>query len=106
MIKAVENHMPQVVVIDEIGTEADCSAARTIAQVSWDGCGGGGGGGSTSSTALPLQLSSVVLRQTPKQHRMHLCIWASRYRCSKGLGLNPKKPLLTRSADMKLSEVQ
>jgi hypothetical protein len=33
MIEAVENHMPQVVVIDEIGTEAECSAARTIAQV-------------------------------------------------------------------------
>ncbi|KIZ04304.1 Uncharacterized protein MNEG_3650 [Monoraphidium neglectum] len=32
MIEAVENHMPQVVVIDEIGTEAECSAARTIAQ--------------------------------------------------------------------------
>lgn len=32
MIEAVENHMPQVVVIDEIGTEAECQAARTIAQ--------------------------------------------------------------------------
>ncbi|KAF6260855.1 hypothetical protein COO60DRAFT_1294161 [Scenedesmus sp. NREL 46B-D3] len=32
MIEAVENHMPQVVVIDEIGTEAECAAARTIAQ--------------------------------------------------------------------------
>ncbi|KAI8470498.1 MAG: hypothetical protein J3K34DRAFT_385264 [Monoraphidium minutum] len=32
MIEAVENHMPEVVVIDEIGTEAECSAARTIAQ--------------------------------------------------------------------------
>ncbi|WIA34853.1 hypothetical protein OEZ86_013151 [Tetradesmus obliquus] len=32
MIEAVENHMPQVVVIDEIGTEMECSAARTIAQ--------------------------------------------------------------------------
>eukprot|EP00967_Tisochrysis_lutea_P028614 scaffold33345_cov21-Tisochrysis_lutea.AAC.1 len=27
-----ENHMPEVVVIDEIGTEAECAAARTIAQ--------------------------------------------------------------------------
>jgi hypothetical protein len=36
MIEAVENHMPQVVVIDEIGTEAECSAARTIAQVRGD----------------------------------------------------------------------
>ncbi|KAF8054898.1 ycf45 [Scenedesmus sp. PABB004] len=32
MIEAVENHMPQVVVIDEIGTEAEAAAARTIAQ--------------------------------------------------------------------------
>ncbi|HJN17899.1 MAG TPA: AAA family ATPase, partial [Armatimonadota bacterium] len=32
MIEAVENHMPEVVVIDEIGTEADTYAARTIAE--------------------------------------------------------------------------
>ncbi|GLC35861.1 hypothetical protein PLESTM_000376400 [Pleodorina starrii] len=32
MVEAVENHMPQVVVIDEISTLAECSAARTIAQ--------------------------------------------------------------------------
>ncbi|MGE3538098.1 MAG: R3H domain-containing nucleic acid-binding protein [Candidatus Tectimicrobiota bacterium] len=32
MIEAVENHMPQVIVIDEIGTEADALAARTIAE--------------------------------------------------------------------------
>ncbi len=32
MIEAVENHMPQVVVIDEIGTAADAEAARTIAE--------------------------------------------------------------------------
>jgi stage III sporulation protein SpoIIIAA len=32
MIEAVENHMPQVVVIDEIGTEAEALAARTIAE--------------------------------------------------------------------------
>lgn len=32
MIEAVENHMPEVVVIDEIGTEAEAQAARTIAQ--------------------------------------------------------------------------
>eukprot|EP00898_Chlorokybus_atmophyticus_P006755 jgi/Chlat1/7080/Chrsp57S06770 len=32
MIEAVENHMPQVIVIDEIGTELECLAARTIAQ--------------------------------------------------------------------------
>jgi len=32
MIEAVENHMPQVIVIDEIGTEAEASAARTIAE--------------------------------------------------------------------------
>jgi len=32
MIEAVENHMPEVIVIDEIGTEAEALAARTIAQ--------------------------------------------------------------------------
>ena len=32
MIEAVENHMPEVIVIDEIGTEADALAARTIAE--------------------------------------------------------------------------
>jgi len=32
MIEAVENHMPQVIVIDEIGTELEALAARTIAQ--------------------------------------------------------------------------
>jgi len=32
MIEAVENHMPEVIVIDEIGTEADAFAARTIAE--------------------------------------------------------------------------
>ena len=32
MIEAVENHMPQVVVIDEIGTELEAAAARTIAE--------------------------------------------------------------------------
>ncbi len=32
MVEAVENHMPEVVVIDEIGTEAEASAARTIAE--------------------------------------------------------------------------
>ena len=32
MIEAVENHMPEVVVVDEIGTEAEARAARTIAE--------------------------------------------------------------------------
>jgi len=32
MIEAVENHMPEVVVIDEIGTEPEAAAARTIAE--------------------------------------------------------------------------
>ena len=32
MIEAVENHMPEVIVIDEIGTEAESQAARTIAE--------------------------------------------------------------------------
>src|ERR671919_999522 len=32
MIEAVENHMPEVIVIDEIGTELEALAARTIAE--------------------------------------------------------------------------
>jgi stage III sporulation protein SpoIIIAA len=32
MIEAIENHMPQVIIIDEIGTELEVLAARTIAE--------------------------------------------------------------------------
>jgi len=32
MIEAVENHTPEVIIIDEIGTEAEAQAARTIAE--------------------------------------------------------------------------
>lgn len=32
MIEAVENHMPEIIVIDEIGTELEAAAARTIAE--------------------------------------------------------------------------
>jgi len=32
MIEAVENHMPEVIIIDEIGTELEANAARTIAE--------------------------------------------------------------------------
>ncbi|MCX7993819.1 MAG: hypothetical protein N2651_09145 [Fimbriimonadales bacterium] len=32
MIEAVENHMPEVIIIDEIGTELEAYAARTIAE--------------------------------------------------------------------------
>ncbi len=32
MIEAVENHMPEVIIIDEIGTELETHAARTIAE--------------------------------------------------------------------------
>ena len=32
MIEAVENHMPQVIIIDEMGTEPEAVAARTIAE--------------------------------------------------------------------------
>lgn len=32
MIEAIENHMPEVIVIDEIGTEREAAAARTIAE--------------------------------------------------------------------------
>jgi stage III sporulation protein SpoIIIAA len=32
MIEAVENHMPEVIIVDEIGTQAEAVAARTIAE--------------------------------------------------------------------------
>ncbi|MEK7778034.1 MAG: AAA family ATPase, partial [Chloroflexota bacterium] len=32
MIEAVENHMPEVIIIDEMGTEQEAAAARTIAE--------------------------------------------------------------------------
>lgn len=32
MIEAVENHMPEVIIIDEMGTEQEAEAARTIAE--------------------------------------------------------------------------
>ena len=32
MVEAVENHMPEVVIVDEIGTEAEALACRTIAE--------------------------------------------------------------------------
>ncbi|MDA1128300.1 MAG: AAA family ATPase [Chloroflexi bacterium] len=32
MIEAVENHMPETIIIDEMGTEQDAAAARTIAE--------------------------------------------------------------------------
>jgi stage III sporulation protein SpoIIIAA len=32
MIEAVENHMPEVIIVDEIGTAAEAMAARTIAE--------------------------------------------------------------------------
>lgn len=32
MIEAVENHMPQIIIVDEIGTELEVLAARTIAE--------------------------------------------------------------------------
>ncbi|MEK7814910.1 MAG: AAA family ATPase, partial [Chloroflexota bacterium] len=32
MIEAVENHMPEVIIIDEMGTEEEAAAARTIAE--------------------------------------------------------------------------
>src|SRR5438093_6775882 len=32
MIEAVENHMPEVILLDEIGTDLEAAAARTIAE--------------------------------------------------------------------------
>lgn len=32
MIEAVENHMPEVIIVDEIGTEAEAAACKTIAE--------------------------------------------------------------------------
>lgn len=31
-VEAVENHMPEIVMVDEIGTEAEALACRTIAE--------------------------------------------------------------------------
>jgi len=31
-VEAVENHMPEIVIVDEIGTEAEALACRTIAE--------------------------------------------------------------------------
>merc|ERR1719253_1446016 len=32
MIEAIQNHTPQVIIVDEIGTEAEALACRTIAE--------------------------------------------------------------------------
>ena len=32
MCEAVENHMPEVIIVDEIGTEAEVHACRSIAE--------------------------------------------------------------------------
>lgn len=32
MVEAVENHMPEVIIVDEIGTEAEAHACRSIAE--------------------------------------------------------------------------
>jgi stage III sporulation protein SpoIIIAA len=32
MVEAVQNHMPEVIVVDEVGTEAEALACRTIAE--------------------------------------------------------------------------
>lgn len=54
MIQAVENHMPQVIVIDEIGTREETAAARTIAER----------GVQLVATAHGRNLSSVLLNPT------------------------------------------
>src|SRR5690606_34374178 len=54
MIEAVENHMPEVIVIDEIGTEAEAMAARTIAER----------GGQLIGTAHGNTLDNLVLNPT------------------------------------------
>ena len=54
MIEAVENHMPEAVVIDEIGTEAESVAARTIAER----------GVQLIGTAHGLDLESILMNPT------------------------------------------
>ncbi|HKW44667.1 MAG TPA: R3H domain-containing nucleic acid-binding protein [Candidatus Eremiobacteraceae bacterium] len=54
MIEAVENHMPEAVVIDEIGTEAESIAARTIAER----------GVQLIGTAHGLDLESILMNPT------------------------------------------
>ena len=54
MIEAVENHMPEVIVIDEIGTELEALAARTIAER----------GVQLVGTAHGLELENLILNPT------------------------------------------
>lgn len=54
MIEAVENHMPEVVVIDEIGTSEEAMAARTIAER----------GVQLIATAHGLTLSNLIVNPT------------------------------------------
>ncbi len=54
MIEAVENHMPEAIVIDEIGTEAESLAARTIAER----------GVQLIGTAHGLDLESILMNPT------------------------------------------
>jgi stage III sporulation protein SpoIIIAA len=54
MIEAVENHMPEAIVIDEIGTEAESIAARTIAER----------GVQLIGTAHGLDLESILMNPT------------------------------------------
>ena len=55
MIEAVENHMPQVIVIDEMGTELEAAAARTIAER----------GVQLIATAHGNSLDNLILNPTP-----------------------------------------
>src|SRR2546427_10817669 len=54
MIEAVENHMPEVVVIDEIGTDLEAAAARTIAER----------GGQLIATAHGNALENIIMNPT------------------------------------------
>ena len=76
MIEAVENHMPTVLVIDEIGTEAECHAARTIAQrgvmLVATAHGEAAGGGGTGCAARCVCLVCPAL-PTTSLHCTHHC---------------------------------
>ena len=54
MIEAVENHMPEVIVIDEMGTELEAAAARSIAER----------GGQLIATAHGNTLDNVIMNPT------------------------------------------
>lgn len=66
MIEAVENHMPQVIIVDEIGTEAEALACRSIAER----------GVMLIGTAHGEQLQNIIKNPTLSDLVKHItCLW-------------------------------